>query len=158
MRKVFTASLVLFFSLKVFAGDTGKIAGRVIDTATKEPLVGASVIIVGTTIGAATDLDGRYTILNVLPGTYTVKASAVGYQPMEVEGNRVSIDLTTEVDFELTESAITTEAVVVIAQRPMVQKDMTATTAVVDSKEIQSLPVTSFQDVLNLQAGIYTGY
>ncbi|MCL5268402.1 MAG: TonB-dependent receptor [Bacteroidetes bacterium] len=155
MRKVFTASLVLLLSLKALAGDTGKIAGRVVDAATKEPLIGASVMIMGTSTGAATDMDGRYTVLNLPPGTYTVKASAVGYRPMEIQDNRVSIDLTTEVDFELSESAITTEAVVVTAERPLVQKDMTASTSVVDSRDIQALPVTSFQDVLQIQAGIY---
>ncbi len=156
MRKILTASLILFLSTNAFAGDTGKIAGRVLDAATKQPLIGASVQIMGTSLGASTDLDGRYNILNIQPGVYAVRASTIGYQPVEVKNNRVSIDLTTEVNFELGEAAITTEAVVVMAQRPLVQKDMTASTAVIDNTQIQSLPVTSFQDVLNLQAGIYT--
>lgn len=156
MRQISTVFLILFLSLRVFAGDTGKIAGRVVDGSTKEPLIGANVLVLGTSLGAATDLDGKFVILNVQPGVYTVRASTVGYQPEESKNNRVSIDLTTEVDFELNESAITTEAVVITAQRPLVQKDMTSSTAVVDNTEIQALPVTSFQDVLNLQAGIYT--
>lgn len=156
MRQISTVFLILFLSLKVFAGDTGKIAGRVVDGSTKEPLIGANVLVLGTSLGAATDLDGKFAILNVQPGVYTVRASTVGFQPEESKNNRVSIDLTTEVDFELNESAITTEAVVITAQRPLVQKDMTSSTAVVDNTEIQALPVTSFQDVLNLQAGIYT--
>ncbi|HUI29143.1 MAG TPA: TonB-dependent receptor [Candidatus Acidoferrales bacterium] len=155
MQKISTASLIFFLSLKVFAGDTGKIAGRVVDGSSKEPLVGATVMVVGTSFGAATDLDGRYVILNVQPGVYTVRASAVGYQPVESKNNNVSIDLTTEVDFELNESAVTTEPVVVTAQKPLVQKDMTASTAVVSSSQIEAMPVTSMQDVLNLQAGIY---
>jgi len=162
MRKIFTALMVLLLPLsiwfppgKALAGDTGKIAGKVIDSSTKEPLVGASVVIVGTSIGASVDLNGNYNVLNVPPGIYTVRASAVGYQPVEIKNNRVSIDLTTEVDFELSESAITTEAVIVTAQRPLVQKDMTSSTAIVSSSEIQAMPVTSMQDVLNLQAGIY---
>lgn len=158
MRKISTVSFILFLSLRAFAGDTGKISGKVVDGSTKEPLVGASVLVVGTSHGAATDLDGKFVILNVPPGVYTVRASAVGYQPVESQNNRVSIDLTTEVGFELNESAITTEAVVVTAQRPLVQKDMTSSTAVVDNIQIQALPVTSFQDVLNLQAGIYTDH
>ena len=164
MRRIATLSLIVFLSLtagfsrKVYAGDTGKLAGRVIDATTKEPLVGASVLIVGSSLGAATDLDGRFVILNISPGVYTLRASAVGYRPMEIKDNRVSIDLTTQVDFDLSESAITTEAVVVTAQRPLVQKDMTASTAVIDNREIQALPVTSFQDVLQLQAGVVAGH
>ena len=156
MRKISTLSFILLLSLRALAGDTGKIAGKVLDGTTKEPLVGATVLVVGTTQGAATDLDGNYVILNLRPGVYAVKASAIGYQPEQINNNRVSIDLTTEVDFELNESAITTEAVVVTAQRPLVQKDMTSSTAVIDNTQIQALPITSFQDVLNLQAGIYT--
>ncbi len=156
MKKISTVSLILLLSLKVFAGDTGKISGKIIDSATKEPLPGVNVLLEGTSLGASTDLDGNYVILNIPPGVYSVKASAVGYQPVESQGNRVSIDLTTVVDFQLSESAITTEAVVVVAQRPLVQKDMTSSTAVIDNAQIQALPITSFQDVLNLQAGIYT--
>ncbi len=155
MRRVTSFLIILLMSLKAFAGDTGKLAGVVLDATTKEPLVGASVLVVGTSLGAATDLDGRFVILNVPPGSYTLRASAVGYRPMEVKENRVSIDLTTDVNFDLSESAVTTEAVVVTAQRPLVQKDMTASTAVIDSRQIEALPVTSFQDVLQLQAGIY---
>ncbi len=158
MRRVTSLLIVFILSLKAFAGDTGKLAGVVLDATTKEPLIGASVLVVGTSMGASTDLDGRFVILNVPPGVYALRASAVGYRPMEVTNNRVSIDLTTDVNFDLSESAVTTEAVVVTAQRPLVQKDMTATTAVVDNKEIQSLPVTNVQDVLNLQAGVVAGH
>ncbi len=155
MRKITSLIFVLLFSIKAFAGDTGKLAGQVVDATTNEPLVGATVLIEGTSMGAATDLNGRFVILNVPPGSYSLKATAVGYRPEEIKENRVSIDLTTTVNFELSESAVTTQAVVVTAQRPLVQKDMTATTAVIDSKQIKALPVTSFQDVLQLQAGVY---
>ncbi|MCL5020840.1 MAG: carboxypeptidase-like regulatory domain-containing protein, partial [Bacteroidetes bacterium] len=164
MQRIATLSLLftLLFWLsfsqgKVYAGDTGKISGRVIDASTKQPLIGANVLIVGTSMGAATDINGRYVILDVHPGTYTLRASAVGYQTEEIKNNAVSIDLTTDVNFGLNQSAVTTKAVVVTARRPLVQKDMTATTAIVNSRQIESLPVTNFKDVLNLQAGIYTG-
>ncbi len=156
MRRFATSLFVLLFSLRAFAGDTGKIAGKVVDAATKQPLIGVNVLVEGTSMGAATDLNGNFVILDVSPGTYAVKASAVGYRPMEIKNLQVSIDLTTTANFDLSESAVTTKAVIVTAQRPMVQKDMTANTAIVNSRQIESLPVTSFQDVLNLQAGIYT--
>ncbi len=143
--------------MKAFAADTGKIAGKVIDVTTKEPLVGATVLIEGTSMGASTDINGNFVILDVRPGTYALKASEVGYRSEEIKNLQVSIDLTTEANFKLSESAVTTKSVIVVAQRPMVQKDMTATTAIINSKQIESLPVTSFQDILNLQAGVYTG-
>ncbi|MBP1679641.1 MAG: TonB-dependent receptor [Bacteroidetes bacterium] len=61
------------------AGNTGKIAGEVKDAATGEALVGANIVIQGTTQGSATNIDGYYVILNIPPGTYTLVASAVGF-------------------------------------------------------------------------------
>lgn len=79
----------------------GKIAGKVVDRETKEPLIGANVIIEGTTLGASTDLNGNYVILNVPPGVYTLKASYVGYQTITIRNVRVTVGLTTEVNFEM---------------------------------------------------------
>jgi hypothetical protein len=123
MQKVSTTLLLfLFFSASALAGNTGKIAGRIIDTATKEALVGANVLIVGTTLGASADLDGKYTILNIPPSTHALRASSVGYGSVEVRNVRVSIDLTTEINIELNEAAVQTEVVVVTAERPLVHK------------------------------------
>ena len=73
-------TIFLIFSCNSFAGTTGKIAGKIIDATTNETLIGVNVIIVGTTMGAATDINGEYYILNIPPGTYEVKASLIGYQ------------------------------------------------------------------------------
>ncbi len=141
------------------AGTSGKIVGEVKDTQSGEALVGANVVIEGTTMGAATNVEGFYTILNVPPGRYTLVASAVGYNKMAVASVSVSIDLTTTIDFKLVSTVVEVgEEVVVTAQRPLVQKDLTASTAVVGDKEIQSLPVTEFQDLLRLQAGVVDGH
>src|SRR5712671_3861837 len=103
------------------AGNTGKIAGRVTDAKSKDPLVGVNVVIVGTSLGAATDIDGQYTILNIPPNSYKLKASILGYDPVTVEGLQVSIDLTTRRDFELNETVVEQREVVIIAERPLVQ-------------------------------------
>jgi outer membrane receptor protein involved in Fe transport len=139
----------------LFAGSTGKLAGKVTDKSTGEPLPFVNVIIVGTTTGAATDVDGNYTILNIPPGTYSVKASAVGYIDMVVENVKIQIDFTTRIDFALSPTSIElSQEVVVTASKPLVQKDLTSSTAVINSQDIQALPITSFQDALQLQAGI----
>lgn len=154
----FVAVLIFLTSLTTLiadAGTTGKIAGRVTDADTGEPLPFVNVIVMGTNFGAATDMDGYYSIVNVPPGTYRVKASAVGFQSKIVEGVKVNIDLTTDLNFELREKSVELEEdVVVTATRPMVQKDVTATTSIVDDELIKELPVTEVSDVLSLQAGI----
>ncbi len=140
------------------AGNTGKIAGTVKDAQTGEALIGASVLIEGTTQGAATNIDGYYVILNIPPGKYTLISSAVGYQRQTVTNVSVSIDQTTTIDFSLSSTVVAVgEEIVVTAQRPLVQKDQTAKTAVVGGAEIQALPVTEVSQVLNLQAGYVAG-
>ncbi|MCU7498930.1 MAG: TonB-dependent receptor [Bacteroidota bacterium] len=156
-------SLLLTFSFQTTTfggalGTTGKIAGRVVDAATREPLPFVNIVVVGTSMGAATDMDGYYSILNLAPGTYSLKASAIGYNSTTVQNVKVSIDLTTKIDFDLSETSVQlNQDVVVVAQRPLVTKDLTASTSVIGATEIQSLPVTEFQEVLQLQAGVVGG-
>ncbi len=94
--------LILIMSYSyLFAGNTGKIAGRVIDQETKEAVIGVTVLIEGTSLGAATDVNGYYIINNVPPGTYTLSFSAVGYQKKRVANVKVSVDFTTKQNIEL---------------------------------------------------------
>ena len=154
--------LGMFFLLipgKARAGTTGKITGKVVDTATGEPLAGVNVIVDGTMIGAATDLEGNYIILRVPPGTYTVRASMIGYKISVFNNVRVSIDKTTRLNFKLQETAIELgETVEVVAERPMVQRDLTSTSSSVSGETIQLLPVQTFDEVIELQAGVIEGH
>jgi len=158
-KKLF-AVIVLLVAISVIThAQVGKIEGRVVSQETGEPVPGANVLIEGTTMGAAANMDGQFTILNVRPGTYTVRASAIGYQTVIMQEVRVNIDLTTNLKFELPETVLDLgEEVVVIAERPIVQRDLTATTAVVSGDLIQALPVTEFTQVLELQAGWVDGH
>ncbi len=149
--------VVLLLSSVASGGTTGKISGTVKDSQTGEALIGASVVIEGTSIGAAADLNGFYVLLNIPPGTFTLAASAVGYHRMEVSNVAVSSDLTTAIDFPLVSSAVEEKEVVVIAEHPLVQKDLTATTAIVNGDQINALPVTEVGQVLSLQAGFVAG-
>ena len=63
----------------ILAGDTGKIAGKVTDAKTGEPLPGAIIMIEGTKAGASADIDGSYFIINLPPGRYSVRISLMGY-------------------------------------------------------------------------------
>jgi len=98
---IFVFFLSVLLVLPVFGGTTGKIKGVVVDKKTGEPLPVAHVIIEGTTIGAATNLDGEYYIFNTPPGTYTVKASMLGYILVKKVNVKVLIDMTTTINFEM---------------------------------------------------------
>ncbi|MFW5972528.1 MAG: TonB-dependent receptor [Bacteroidota bacterium] len=155
-RLLLTVCLLLIPSLAV--ASTGKISGRVTDATTGEPLIGVNVVIVGTTSGAATDANGYYAILNVRPGTYSVRASYLGYASRVVNEVRVQIDMTTELNFALVEESFEGEEVVVTAERPLVQRDLTNTATSISSQELAALPVENFNDVVNLQAGVVDGH
>ncbi len=137
-----------------FAGTTGKIAGNVTDAKTGEALPFVNIIIEGTNLGAATDIDGNYVILNIPPGKYNVKAQYIGYQAVLVENVSVSIDLTTKLDFTLNESAIELDEVVVQGSQNLIKKDVTSSQSLISSDQIENLPVAEFDDVLQLQAGV----
>jgi len=139
------------------AGTTGKLAGRVLDKQ-KQPLPGANVLLVGTPLGAATDLEGYYTILNIASGTYRVQFSYVGYQSLVVQEVLISADKTTTLNAELEESVIATEAVVVKAERPVVEVNLTSSVQTVTTENISVLPVQELREVVNLQAGVVEGH
>ncbi|HEY4644457.1 MAG TPA: TonB-dependent receptor, partial [Bacteroidota bacterium] len=145
----------LFWSQTSFSGTTGKIAGVVKDASTGEPIPGVNVFLEGTTTGAAADIDGKYFIINVPPGTYTVLASVIGYTSVRQTNVAVSVDLTTALDFSLSPTVLELGTEVVItAERPLVKKDLTSVESRVTAAQIQSMPVQDFGDVLNLQSGV----
>src|SRR3990172_1917161 len=151
----FCALALLVSAAIVFAGTTGKIAGTVVDAQTGEKIIGANVVIVGTTQGASTNVDGYYVILNVLPGTYSVRASLVGYAPFTQVDVRVNIDQTTTINFSLTETTVKAEEVIIVAQRPVVQKDVSSSQTNLTFSEFQNLPaVQTVTSIIGLQAGI----
>jgi len=123
------------------------------DAETNQPLPGVNVVIVGTTMGAATASNGEYFINNVPPGTYAVRAGMIGYTPVVQQGVKVSADYTTALDFRLSSTVLEMNEVVVVAQSERVQRDLTSSTAVVRSSTIEALPVVNVGDVLDLQAG-----
>lgn len=138
----------------LFAGTTGKISGKVTDAQTGQPLPGVNVMVEGKTLGAATGLDGTYTILDVPPGTYDVIFSAVGYEKIRVRLVRVDIDLNTVVSVKMRQTAIKTGEVVVTAQRPVVTPDVSNSVLNIQTQSIQAMPVETVTDVLTMQAGI----
>ncbi len=154
MKYLFNIFILFLIVCSVnFASTTGKIAGKVTDEK-GETLIGVNVMIEGTTLGSATDLDGKFIILNVPPGTYALSASMVGFAKSKMLNVRVNIDQTTIVDFILKEETYETGEVIIIAEQPVVQKDVSSSGVNLNVKEIENLPVVNVSSVLGLQAGI----
>ena len=145
--------ILSFFVSAVYAqSGVGKLSGKVIDAGTKEPLIGANLVILESQIGAATDVDGNYFILNITPGTYSVKVSYVGYAPKTLENVRVVAGITYELNVELS-TDFTLEEIVVI-DRKFFESKSTNTVKVIDSDQISRLPVKGVTNIVSLQSGV----
>ncbi len=143
---------ILFSGL--FAGNTGKIMGKITDKQSKEPLIGVNVIIKGTTLGTATDANGSYYILQIPPGNYELETSYIGYHTVTVKGVRVKVDLTQQVNIQMESKAIECPTIVVTADQLMVQKDITSTRKVTSKREMESTPgFESTSDLFRLHGG-----
>ncbi|SVD69588.1 uncharacterized protein METZ01_LOCUS422442, partial [marine metagenome] len=151
----FTLSLLLvfFFIQSVFAGDTGKITGTVIEKETGDPLPGANVILLETIMGTAVDENGYFLILNVPSGTYTVSAGIIGYSTLTITKVRVSGDLTTNLEFVLSPTVVEGEEIVVEAERKLIQTDMTDSRRTITSDDLRNMAVTSIEDAVAYTAG-----
>ena len=156
------------FSQYLHAGETGKIAGRVTDLDTGEPLAFANVSIIANWIdgeehplekimGGASDFNGDYFLLNIPPGIYNVKVSYVGYFDEIRTQVRVAVDKTTRIDFTLKSKEIYVEGDVVVTAFSIdkAERDLTATKTSYDLSKIEALPgVTDVGDILSLQADV----
>ena len=144
-----TLSMVL-----LTAGQTGKIAGRVTDSGSGEPLVGCNVLISGTSSGAATDANGEYFIINLDPGSYDVEFSMIGYASYTSEGVSVNIDVTTPVDAALTTEAVELAGVSVTAEKPPIENTLTSSKQIVSGDMMAGMAITDVNDVVKTLPGV----
>src|ERR1035441_8652836 len=145
---LFLLLLAILSSFKVYAGTTGKLTGKVIDATTNEPLIGTNIVVSGTNMGAAADVQGNYFILNIPPGTYQVKATQIGYSSTTIQNVKISADQTTRIDIKLGVQVIQLQNVVVTSTRGFVQKDLTSTEEKISGEQISMLPVEDVQSVV----------
>lgn len=153
MRRIVTLTLLCLLVAGAKAQD-GKLRGTIVDNESNDPLVGANVVIEGTSLGASADLSGEYVILGIPPGTYTVRVSYIGYASFTISNIRISSNLTTTQNFRLSTTSIQIEAVDVVADRPLVQRNTTNTVRLVTQEGIENLPTRGVESILALQAGV----
>ena len=163
MQKAFLLLIIFsaFFlinSKPIYSQSTGKIMGQVNDAETGDPVPFANVLVEGTTLGAASDIEGNYVILNIPPGRYNVTASYIGYQKITVSDVSVNVGFTSRIDFKLPSGEVSLEAIVVQGERnPLIRQDLTNPTVAITSESLDILPVDNISDVIKLQAGVVTG-
>lgn len=154
MKCLILAAILLSITVDAFSQGSGRITGRVLEVGTNEPLIGVNVFLEGTTQGTVTDLDGYYVILNVTPGTYTVRFSMIGFGTKVVQGFRVHINETANLNMELAEEAFEGDEVVITADREIVKLDLSSSRTLVTSQTLQNSPVSNLEEVLATYPGI----
>jgi len=139
----------------LYASTTGKIRGNIIDSDTGEPLIGANIVLKGTSLGAASDMDGVFIILRVPPGYYEVEASMIGYQSVQYTQVKVESDRTVKIDFSLSSTVFESDEIIVTAQRELVRLDVSASETNIQASDISELPLANrVEDIISMQAGI----
>ncbi|MCD4692261.1 MAG: TonB-dependent receptor, partial [Calditrichales bacterium] len=112
----------------------------------------------GTYLGAATDVDGYFQILNIPASTYIAVVSYVGYSTKKFTDIKILPDYTHTLHIELSPELMKGEVIVVTAERPLIQKDVTSTIKEVSAEEIRHSPVANFTQIIAQQIGaIETG-
>tara|TARA_B100001250_G_scaffold10166_1_gene8844 strand:- start:1610 stop:4366 length:2757 start_codon:yes stop_codon:yes gene_type:complete len=148
--------LILTLSI-LFSQDVGTLSGTVTDKKTGEGLPGVNVIIKGTYYGSAADLNGIYSIKNIVPGNYDVEVSIIGYKVVLKTGFQVKASENTRLDFVLEETVLSFgEDVVVLGKKPLFDVNETASVARVRKEDIENKVVSSVEDILSEQLGVST--
>jgi outer membrane receptor protein involved in Fe transport len=155
IRRYALPAFFLFCFSNLFGDTSGKITGIVTDATNGELIAGTNITVEGTSLGATSDLDGYFVILNVPAGLYIIRAQYIGYSDVLITDVRVYASTTANVNIQLQETAIElSEAIEIIGKRPLVEKNFTHSYAVVTSDEIETISIRGLDNILNMQAGV----
>ena len=159
LKTIFFLIAIVFFTTAVHflasAAITGKVSGIITAEATNAPLANVTVTIVGTSSTATTNDAGYYVMTNIPPGGYDVKVELAGYGPETVEGAKVLAGLTTTLNFALKVSEVVTlEGITVTAVKPLIKKDVTQTTRIIEAEDIEAMPRDTVNGILQTLPGI----
>ena len=133
----------------------GKISGIITDEAASAPLANVTVKIVGTSSTATTNDDGYFVMTNIPPGGYDVRAELTGYASETVMGAKVFAGLTTTLNFALdVAEIITLEEIEVTATKPLIKRDVTQSTRIIEAEDIAAMPRDTVNGILQTQAGV----
>lgn len=157
MRKFILLLIILlsFYQLTAQEEKTGRLAGKVTDKATGDPLPGVNIVLKGTYYGAATGPNGEFRIKNVATASYTIKVSLIGYKTINYTDVTVEPNKTKFLEIEMEETVLTMEQdVVVVGAKEMMDVEETQSTNVINEEDIKVSSVENVEDVLSQQAGV----
>lgn len=144
------------------ASVNGTINGRVVDAATGDPVIGGSVAVDGTRLGAYTNVNGQYTIRNVPAGTYTLKVTSVGYAVKTIEQVKVDVGRTIQQDIVLSAKTLLKDEIVVVARADrqsenaaLIERKRSATVSdAISADQISKAPASDAGDAMKRVTGV----
>jgi len=148
----------MLFLLLCIVGDLqaagGKLNGKIIDSETGEPIMSASIEIIGKPLGGYTDLNGEFVILNIPPGLYEAKFSFVGYHDFLVKEVYIATDLTTSLGtIELTPDALVLKEAEVIYKKPDIEIGGSEKRKRFDKETLENLKPQDVTDIVKITPG-----
>lgn len=147
--------LFLGWAISVSAqNNTGSLVGKITDKESGESLVGATIMLVGSYKGSATDFDGNYTVKNIKPGDYNIKVSFVGYTEKIFTGIRIKEGEPTKLNAAISQIVITRQTVEIIGQRQVVDLEDGKSQVRISASDIKEMNVKNIQDIISQQAGV----
>jgi hypothetical protein len=152
--RVAAIPVLLCVALAANAGTNGILKGVITDKRTGEALPGVNVVLTGLRIGATTGPDGYFAVLDVRAGSYEIRCTHIGYQSVVRRNVIIHPDLRTRLTVELEPTDVTLEEMVVTQEKPLIQRDITATTYTVSGEDVQLLPVDNVVDAIRLKPGV----
>lgn len=153
MPKPILFLLILCLPIGALA-QTGTLTGKVTETGTNEPLTGVNIFIRGTSFGAASDLDGNFTIRNIRAGEYTVEASYIGFERIIFTAVRITANQTTTLNISLKEQILASEEVVIVGEKPIFDIEQSSSSMRVGREQISAAALRRVDDVVGQQAGV----
>ncbi len=160
VRKLLFLLVLLIAANASLLAQSGALQGKIIDKATKEPIPFANIIVEnkGTQAGGtATDIDGKYTIKPITPGTYDVKVSYMGYKPVQITGIPIRSGIIEYLNIDLESSAVQVTGVTITKYKvPLIDKDKTQVGATVTSEEISKMPSRNAASIATSVGGVFS--
>jgi len=154
-RVTFLIISLLFFGAQTHAAERGIIAGQVTKAQTDEKLPGVNIQIEGTMLGASSDVNGNFIIYNVPPGIYTIRATMVGHLTGRVKAIQVLVNKRVEITFELEETVINFDPLIVSANKMEKNLDSTPNSvSIISAPEIQRRHAFRVDQVLETIPGV----
>ena len=155
MRYIYLFLFYLVIPSIIFAQNSGTISGVIKDKKDNSELIGVNVIIKGTSLGAASDMNGKYSIKNIRPGEYTVEVSYIGYQKTQFTGVKIKAGENKTLNIELAVANVSIDQeVVVIGKKPLIDIESSKSSSSISQENIELQPSRQIQNIVNTQAGV----